>query len=203
MRKFNVIIKTFKNPILEAVIVLLLSWRWAFIITEATHVTFTQGLFSIFGFLKVTLIIIVRTILKIRGNFYSSISSLTSSFTGLVWSELRAGLHHIFSGLGRVVSISDSAATSLAPCSAARCLTAGSAALLSFRRSWLGLTLLGDLVLACTLLCLSKDSYKITFSFPFAVVTVSFAVLPAFKLLSKAHRAFLAFSTPAISDWNI
>ena len=35
VRKFNVIIKTFKNPIWKAVIVLLLSWRWTFIITEA------------------------------------------------------------------------------------------------------------------------------------------------------------------------
>ena len=42
-----------------------------------------------------------------------------------------------------------------------------------------------------------------TFSDPFTVVTVSLAALPAFKLLSRAHRAFLACSTPAISEWYI
>ena len=50
---------------------------------------------------------------------------------------------------------------------------------------------------------LVKDSSRHTFSDPFTVVTVSLAGLPAFKHLSRAHRAFLACSTPAISEWYI
>ena len=92
VRKFNVIIKTFKNPIWEAVIVLLLSWRWAFIITEATPVSFTQELFSLFGLLKVMLIIIVSTILKIMGNFYLYV------FLFSVWST-QCQVLTIWSGL--------------------------------------------------------------------------------------------------------
>ena len=51
--------------------------------------------------------------------------------------------------------------------------------------------------------CTSKDSSKITFSFPLAVVTVSLADPWTLQHLKRDHKALLARSTPAISDWYI
>ena len=67
MSFFNVIPAMLKNP-KESVTILLLSWGWAFIITETAPVL-TQDLFSLFGLFKVMFIIIVGTILEIMGNF--------------------------------------------------------------------------------------------------------------------------------------
>ena len=143
----------------------------------------------------------------------STISSLTSSFEGVVSKEVLRQLLRSLSGLGKApAEASDemmvpAETSAAAACSAALFLTAGSAALLSFRRSRLGVALVnfltGVLHLANTLLCWLKDSSRFTISFPFAVDTVSLEVLPALKFLSKAQRAFLALSTPAISNWCI